>query len=196
MASFEAAFVKTMKQETPWTQSGARVTFRPKIISDTGGVTKWGISSNAYPGTDIAAMSFEEAKKIYSSIWQSIKAGLIRKQESANTFFDHSFNAGKADAIGHAIKALKNMGSKIPENATIDYIISEINKYPTNFVKFFNAERAAHYESLIKSNPEKYKRYASGWAARLENFFNIKSALVGGALIALALIVLSKNKGR
>ena len=89
------------------------------------------------------------------------------------------------------------MGSKIADNAGINVLVSEINKYPTNFTKFFNQERLNHYEYLAETNPQKYKKYLGGWKARLENFFSWKTALVGGSILAIALYAMSSsNKGR
>ena len=36
-----------------------------KIVNDSGGVTKWGISKKAYPDIDIERLTQKEAREIY-----------------------------------------------------------------------------------------------------------------------------------
>jgi lysozyme family protein len=61
---------------------------------DRGGLTKWGISQNAFPGLDIASMTEEQAKLIYrNNYWNKVEADKL-PPEIAHHVFDAAVNMG------------------------------------------------------------------------------------------------------
>lgn len=174
MAKFDLAFLEIMKRETPWRSNGGKITFIPKITSDTGGVTKWGISQKAHPDLNVADLNFEDAKLLYVGRWNESKAGLIANQKTANIYFDHAVNAGISAAINVLWSSLKWLGAPITQTTSIDALIAQANRYPTKLPAAIGKFRKKFYENLVKKDPQKYGIYADAWEARVNSFFTVK----------------------
>lgn len=70
-----------------------------KVITDRGGLTKWGISQRAYPGLDIRALTREQAAAIYRrDYWEPAHAGDL-PGPLAVYVFDAAVNQGVDAAI-------------------------------------------------------------------------------------------------
>lgn len=171
MSKFDLAFIEIMKRETPWRSNGGKITFLPKVTSDTGGLTKWGISQKAYPDLDIQNLTFDGAKNLYITRWNDSKAGLIASQKTANIYFDHAVNAGLSSAIDVIRRALVWLGGRISSKPSLNELIEEANRYPTNLPAAIAKFRKLHYENLIEKNPKKYGMFADEWEARVNSFF-------------------------
>lgn len=171
MAEFDSAFTETMKQETPWRKSGSSIVFLPKVTSDTGGSTKWGVSQKAYPALDIPNLTFSQARSIYIDIWNDTKAGLIRSQRAANLYFDHAVNAGNSAAKSVLRKSLAWLGAPVSSKTTLDALIAQANRYPTNLPAALAKFRKAGYQKTVDSDPQKYGTYLKKWEKRVDSFF-------------------------
>jgi lysozyme family protein len=171
MAKFDLAFLEIMKRETPWRSNGGKITFIPKITSDTGGVTKWGISQKSYPDLNVQDLTFDDARLLYVSRWNESKAGLIVNQKSANIYFDHAVNRGITGAIKVLYNALTWLGAALTPTSSIEDIVAQANRYPTNLPGAIAKFRKLDYEKLVKGNPKKYGLYADAWEARVNSFF-------------------------
>ncbi|GGD73856.1 glycosyl hydrolase 108 family protein [Croceicoccus mobilis] len=112
-----------------------------KVVSDTGGVTRWGISSKANPGIDVARLSRAAAMDIYREKYVAPLDLAGRNGDVAEVAIDASINHGP----GFAKRLL------------------EVADDPTKMI----ALRRAEYARLLREDPAKYGKYAEGWENRL-----------------------------
>lgn len=86
--SYDAAFEYLMLWEDSHPVSG-------KITEDGGGLTKYGISSKAYPNIVIETLTIETAKGLYlRDYWSSLWTKGLFTQELANKHFQIKVNLG------------------------------------------------------------------------------------------------------
>ena len=114
------------------------------LVTDTGGVTKWGISTRANPTTDIQALTKEQAMEIYrTKYWNPYS---LDKYELglAVSWFDAGVNCG-------------------PNRAKQWYLKVEHTKDPA---KRIIELRDAHYFNLVSLDQKKYGKYLKGWTSR------------------------------
>jgi hypothetical protein len=127
--NFEAAGAWMLKQEGG-------------LTSDTGGVTKYGISSNAHPGLDVKNISQTDALNIYhSDYWVPMKIDGLPDNMKLPVF-DAAINEGVAKA-------------------------KEMLEKSGNDPQAFQALREEHYRSLAESNPGKYGQFLPTWLRRI-----------------------------
>ena len=132
-----------------------------KVTSDTGGLTKYGISQKAFPGVNIANLTPDQARAIYKKeYWDKIGGDKI-PPELQKVAMDTAVNQG----VGKAKQFIAESGG-------------DVNK--------FNSLRRQHYISLAESNPEKYGKYLKGWLNRVGQPDSNQMPLSGarGAMIA------------
>lgn len=115
----------------------------PELVTDSGGLTKYGISQNANPGVDIANLTEAQAREIYRSKYLAPLNLKGQSAEAALVAADASVNHGP----GFAQQILKATGGD-----------------PAGMI----ALRRAEYARLVRENPAKYARYANGWENRLQ----------------------------
>lgn len=118
-----------------------------KITHDTGGMTKYGISKNAYPNLDIANLTRDEAKKITKrDYWDVIKGDDLAAKDpkfasaALDTMFNHRYKFAK--------QAIQDADGDIGKLVSL---------------------RGNEYQRLVDSNPDKYAPYAQGWNTRLKD---------------------------
>lgn len=170
------------------------------LTSDTGGLTKFGISQKAYPKLDIKNLTVEDAKKIYlQDYWSPLKLDNFTDQHLATAVLDTAVNMGQKVAV----KMLQIALLKAGENLVIDGIIGPLTTGATNrqkphFVNDFIADRIQFYKDLAIGNPYKYQKYLNGWVKRASSFLvKKKTNLIGlGAIAlgALAFIIYKKKR--
>lgn len=125
------------------------------LVVDTGGVTKYGISTNANPGVDVKSLTVDQAVEIYKTKYWDIYVNL--RPISANldnlpvalavAVFDAGVNCG----VGHSITWLsKGLETKNP-------------------TKTVNNLRGAYYFDLVSRNRPKYGVDYKGWMNRLSD---------------------------
>lgn len=115
-----------------------------RLNTDTGGVTKWGISSKNNPDVDVKNLSREQAQSIYHErYWKPIGADNIQDPKLRLAAFDSAVNEG----VGPTKEWLKQAGGDL---------------------QTFLALRTEKYRQLIDSKPEVYGKYEASWNARLE----------------------------
>jgi len=132
-----------------------------KVTSDSGGVTKYGISSNSHPGLDVANLSLEDAKTIYRhEYWDAIGGSKLPAGLQA-TALDAAVNQG----VDNAKKWIVASGGD---------------------PKKFNALRRGQYEFLATANPHKYGKYLKGWLSRVPSDTSsaVSAAAAGSAATA------------
>lgn len=118
----------------------------PRLVRDTGGLTKYGISQRAFPNLDIASLTLDHAEQIYHDYyWAAANCDNVL-DELKLAVFDCAINQGVAYAV--------NLYNECPHLST-----------------YLDA-RAEKYRSLAVSNPAKYERYLQGWLNRLNRVYD------------------------
>jgi lysozyme family protein len=70
-----------------------------KLVSDTGGATRWGISSDAHPDVHVESLTREQAETIYyERYWQPLHANAL-PPAIALVAFDAAVNVGVVRAV-------------------------------------------------------------------------------------------------
>lgn len=165
MALFPIAIAKTLK----WEGDSGQVT------SDTGGLTKYGISQKAYPKADIAALTKDQAIALYfRDYWQALKLDQINDQTLANAIFDFAVNAGKKTAVQKLQIALNQYSkAKLAVDGLIGLkTIAAANLAAPSFANQYNKSREEFYKTLAVMDSEKYGKYLKGWLNRTKDFFS------------------------
>ena len=117
------------------------------VTTDTGGVTRWGISSKSYPTLDIANLSLAQAKLIYhQDYWEDCNCDNIPWPYDI-VVMDTAVNCG--------------VGQALLWHANAD-----------NWQDFL-LRRVLHYTKLAKST--KYRDYYRGWMNRVMNLYEVAS---------------------
>jgi lysozyme family protein len=156
MADFDIAIVKTLARE-----GGSKITDDP---SDHGGVTKYGISSRAYPNVDIRNLTEQQAREIYKrDYWDRVCGDDILHQDLAEVIFDGAVNMGEKTTI-------KLLQSAMEMN-TIDGIFGSktlncVNGLPPDdTIKSFILLKIARYVKICETDASQ-KKYFFGWIRR------------------------------
>ena len=142
------------------------------LTSDTGGLTKYGISQKAYPKLDIKNLTEADAKNIYlRDYWNPLKLDNFKDQNLANAVFDAGVNQG----IKTAAKMLQIALLRAKENLVVDGIIGPLttgaaNRQPAHFVNDFVNDRIQFYKDLAAGNPYLYAKFLNGWIKRAQSF--------------------------
>jgi len=142
-----------------------------KVTTDTGGLTKWGISQKAFPKLDIANLTIDDAKKIYkASYWDKMFLDKIKNQTLADAIYDFAVNAGISKAIKTAQEACSLVGKYTKDDGKMGpQTLKTLNSViPKDWIKMFVYLRIKFYTQLAEK-PE-YKIYLKGWTARANSF--------------------------
>jgi len=92
MSDYKISIKRTLKHEDP-TLSG-------KVTSDTGGLTRWGISQKAFPKLNIKNLTLLEAMEIYKTeYFNPLKLDQVNDQKVADVIFDFGVNTGVSRAV-------------------------------------------------------------------------------------------------
>lgn len=114
------------------------------LVTDAGGLTKWGISQRAYPDLDIASLSEAQARVIaWNDYWQAVRCDALPAHLQFPAF-DCAFNQGSVTAIRLLQKALR---------VQVDGRIGP---------KTIAAAQASTPETLHRFNARRAMRYAKG----------------------------------
>lgn len=149
MNDFDKAFANVIGVEGGYSNNSA----------DNGGETKYGISKRVYPDVDIAALSLEDAKKIYwHDYWMPLNADRL-SSALAEYLFDYAVNSG----VGTAAKALQRAVGAQPDGKIGPKTLALVNdRDPLQIVRLMFVERA-----LLFANHEDLKEFGHGWFGRL-----------------------------
>lgn len=133
-----------------------------KVTGDSGGLTKFGISQNAYPSLDIASLTEDEAKNMYlNDYWNKNKCGEFG-EKLAIALFCSSVNRGCKPAMKllQSILNIKDDGLVGPTTINCAKTVNQDDLY----LKFWNADYNKYTEtSKIGDN----KKFLAGWHNRL-----------------------------
>lgn len=156
MADFDLAVRKVLARE-----GGAKVNRDP---DDRGGVTKYGISSRAYPDVDVAAMSEFDACRIYKrDYWGRVRGDEITSQLVAENIFDTCVNMGvRTGSRMVQVAAGIEPADGIIGSASLGKLNSIMER---TFIALFTIAKIARYASICKRGPSQ-RKFLLGWINR------------------------------
>lgn len=132
-----------------------------KLVTDSGGLTKWGISQKAYPALDIARLSKEDAYALFlKDYWNRSHAAEL-PEELQYIHLDTAYNCG----VETAIKIMQAAAGC----ASVDGIFGQETKLKIASVKpeGYLLYRLGHYIDIVTQNPDLLK-YLKGWYGRVK----------------------------
>ena len=135
------------------------------LVTDSGGLTRFGISQNAHPDTNITDITEQQSIDIYrTQYWPSDLDDFPRVQEK---LYDLRVNAGprsnrwlqsSINKLGGDIKVDGHLGPlTLKAMGTVDQ---------GQLFKALQERQIEYYNHLIKVNPAKYKQYYNEWMHR------------------------------
>ncbi len=160
LANFDCAVDFVLHQEGGWT-------------TDTGGLTRYGISKNAYPNTDISSLTIEDAKLIYRrDYWDPLKLDEL-PHSVALAMLEAAVNLG----LGPAVCCLQRAGNLLLANkhlkvdgvlgpktrGTVQKLAGDSCQAMLLGVLVAIGRLNVHYR--LASHPN-YSPYIRGWAGR------------------------------
>ena len=131
-----------------------------KLITDSGGLTKWGVSQRAYPNLDIANLTKEQAFGLFvKDCWNAVSAHSLPSPLNL-LVADAAYNQGPARAIHMLQKAL----GTVAITGVIDRrTFAAIDKLPVAEVcARFNTVRCMTYMGT-----RGFPKYGNGWLNRI-----------------------------
>ena len=140
-----------------------------KLVTDSGGPTRWGISKRAHPTVDVESLTQAEAERIYlDSYWRPIRANAL-PPALALVVFDTAVNLGVTQAIKLLQKALRNV---VVDGVIGPETVSAAKMYLPRgeLVAQYLAMRTRYYEDLVardESSLRKFGAYLWGWKMRV-----------------------------
>lgn len=130
-----------------------------ELVTDQGGLTKYGISQRAFPEVDIASLTYDGAFALFKThYWDVVKADSL-PADLAPYVVDAAFNMGPGTAIQLLQKALSVAVDGILGPQTFR-AISRANV--RQLIASFNAARVQRYQGL-----RDYDKVGRGWLRRV-----------------------------
>ncbi len=127
--------------------------------NDPGGETKWGISKRTYPHLNIAALTRQDAMKIYYTDFWLVIQGDSMPEAWAFQCMDFAINSG----IQTAIRYLQRAVGVADDGHVGSITLSALGKMDVNdFILRYNAERLDYMTKL--SN---WPNASRGWVRRI-----------------------------
>jgi lysozyme family protein len=166
MALFKPAFDFLMQHEDPGLTG--------RVIKDSGGVTRWGISQRAYPHINIPALTLANAAVLYErDYFAPIQGYRIGDQRIASKLFDMAVNMGVKRAIMLLQSALNTNAQPRLLTLKEDGVIG-----PQTIIATNHADTSLLLTGLVELSREHYRDIArarpdescdlKGWLARAE----------------------------
>lgn len=156
MASFNTAVVKLLAIE-----GGAKVVNDP---ADRGGVTKYGISSRAYPNEDVANLTEARARFLYRrDYWDRIHGDDITSQLMAESIFDTCTNMG----VRTGSRLAQVAAGITPADGIIgSQSLGKLNAMmDRTFIAMYTIAKIARYADIANKNPTQ-RKFLRGWLNR------------------------------
>jgi lysozyme family protein len=166
MAVFKPAFDFMMDHEDPRREG--------RVIKDSGGVTRWGISQRAYPHINIPALTLANAAVLYERDYFAPVYGYqIGDQRIASKLFDMAVNMGVKRAVMLLQSALNTYAQPRTLLLKEDGVIG-----PQTIIAANHADTSLLLTGLVELSREHYREIArarldeacdlKGWLARAE----------------------------
>ena len=139
-------------------EGGDKITNDP---SDSGGLTKYGISQKAFPNVDIRNLTEEKAIGIYKEIYcDPCKIDLIKDELLALHVFDFAVTSG----VNRAIKTLQLIVGVPADGILGGQTLAAVNS--GDWTKSYIAARIGFYTLIGVGKNAKFKK---GWINRVNN---------------------------
>ena len=136
-----------------------------KIVTDSGGLTKYGISQKSNPNVDIRNLTELQAIQIYEKkYYNPLGVDGVLNTRLALHIFDMAVNAGASKAVDLAERITGVKSSS--QTSLSPAVVKALNAHP-NGVLEYSKEREIFYNSLTTANPAKYSKYLKGWMNRV-----------------------------
>jgi lysozyme family protein len=138
------------------------------LTTDTGGLTKYGISTRAHgdQGYDIANLTESQAREIYKEQYIPEAVNRIGKNNVVWKFIDMNVNMGWGNATAVLQKALGIKPDGKFGKETVNILKREINKWGEDeIIYILTKAQREYYDELRRSDPQKYGKY-KGWDER------------------------------
>lgn len=144
-----------------------------------GGLTKFGISRQAFPALDIAALTEREAWDLYRvHYWQAANlddpaipgaVGIAVMDAAVNLGVRQAVRLlqGACNLLGCALRRDGDLGPKT--RATVRALVMMDFERATMLALLVTSRRSRFYYLLAQGNPDKYQRYLGGWLRRCED---------------------------
>lgn len=132
-----------------------------KLVTDTGGATRWGISQDAHPEVDVATLTRDLAEEVYhSSYWKPIHGDEL-PPALALVLFDAAVNVG----VNRATKILQSI-LRVESDGVIGPVTLAAAKraHGVETVAALLELRLRYYDGLGRSAT--YAPYVFGWRMR------------------------------
>jgi lysozyme family protein len=157
MATFRDSLERTLRFED--------ATLSGELTSDTGGLTRFGISYNAHPrlypemATCSRARALEIAAEVYRREYWCFDG--VKLQPIADKLFDMAVSMGLSTAVYLCQMAVGTSpdGTWGPRT---EFAVNEA----IGLLQTLRNASAEHYRSLATKNPERYGKYLDGWLTR------------------------------
>lgn len=139
-------------------EGGSKVSNLP---GDTGGITKYGISSKNHPEVDVIALTYEKAREIYER--EYLRESNIYKldQPLQEQMLDFAVHSG----VDTAIKKLQTLLNVTPDGVIGPTTLSKCNGYQLRDVNNALVKTRVHF--LLNINKPQFWR---GWIRRAISF--------------------------
>ena len=141
-------------------------------VVDSGGLTNFGISQNAYPDEDIENMTPERARFLFSrDYYIPLCIDEYTCPYTAFQILSFGINVGVSDCKKHIYSLY---GSFAQPGETAAQVINRLQAADRDgFFSKLLESFVHHYFGLAKANPEKYGDYIEGWINRLCRGINL-----------------------
>lgn len=136
-----------------------------RLVDDTGGLTRYGISTRAHPDVDVRTLTREGAERIYhEKYWLPLHADSL-PAALALVLFDSAVNLG----VSQAVKLAQKLVLVEVDGAVGPKTVSAIKVYQPRqeLIARYLEARLRWYDSLVSRDSEKYGRYLYGWRMRV-----------------------------
>lgn len=147
------------------------------MVSDSGGLTKWGISKKAHPKLDIERLTREDALDVYhANYWAPLNADALPRGLDL-IVFDMAVNTGLVNAVKllQRVLRIREDGQVGPQTIAA----AKAYKPQSELRVLVNELRMRTYEDLAKRKPF-YLQYLYGWRCRVMRVAD-EAGRVGGA---------------
>ena len=140
------------------------------LTTDSGGLTKYGISQRAYPGLEIAKITLADAKAIYKrDYWDALRLADLPPR-LAMAMLDAAVNTGRAAAVTMLQRLCNDGGAGLavdgvmgPQTMAAAHAAAQ-RLGDAALACMLVARRLALHADLAKN--DKYKPYLRGWVLR------------------------------
>lgn len=135
-----------------------------KLVNDTGGLTRYGISQRSWPNVDVENLTLPQAQDIYlNGYWRPIKGNALPPALGL-CLFDASVNMGVPTAVRILQTVLRNVtvdGVMGPETLSAAKMFLPRPELVAQFMRLRNS----WYRDLAAKS-EKHAKYLYGWEMR------------------------------